>query len=129
VKAERADATNDDSEPTETTMKKASNVMSKRAQAIRDDMDQLVEDARALLAATSDVAGEGVSEARQRLAASLDNGGDLFGRVKSRAIEKAQATDKAVHLHPYQAMGLAFGLGAIAGVLCDLLANRCCRGD
>ena len=44
--------------------------MSKQTQAIRDDMGQLAEDARALMAATADVAGERVEEARKRLAAA-----------------------------------------------------------
>jgi ElaB/YqjD/DUF883 family membrane-anchored ribosome-binding protein len=96
-------------------------------QAIQDDMARLVEDARALVAATADVAGEGVSEARQRLAATLDDGRNIIGRVKAKTIEGAQATNQAVHLHPYQAMGIAFGLGALVGVLGELLARRCCH--
>ena len=46
--------------------------MSKQTQAISNDMGQLAEDARALMAATADVAGEKVSEARKRLAAALE---------------------------------------------------------
>jgi ElaB/YqjD/DUF883 family membrane-anchored ribosome-binding protein len=37
--------------------------------------------------------------------------------IKSRAIAGAQTTDRAVHSHPYQTLGLAFGLGIIAGLL------------
>ncbi len=45
-----------------------------QTQTIQNDMTRLVEDARALVAATADLAEEGVSEVRQRLAATLDDG-------------------------------------------------------
>ena len=45
--------------------------MNKQTQAISNDMGALAEDARALMAATADVAGEKVGEARKRLAAAL----------------------------------------------------------
>jgi len=46
--------------------------MNKETQAIDNDMGQLAEDARNLMAVTADVAGEKVVEARKRLAAALD---------------------------------------------------------
>jgi ElaB/YqjD/DUF883 family membrane-anchored ribosome-binding protein len=105
------------------------NAMNRHTKAIRNDMGRLAEDARALVTATADVAGEGVSEARQRLASSLESGMNFADQVKEKTLEGAQATNKAVHLHPYQAMGLAFGVGAIAGVLCDLFAHRLFNRD
>ena len=50
-------------------------------------MSTLAEDARALMAATADVAGEKVSEARKRLAAALESGKELYGRVRDKAVE------------------------------------------
>lgn len=82
-----------------------------------NDIGTLAEDARALMAATADVAGERVSEARQRLAASLESGRQILEQVKAKAGEGAQAADEAVHEHPYQAIALAFGVGAIIGCL------------
>ena len=98
--------------------------MDKQTQATSNDLGTLADDARALIAATADVAGEKVSEARKRLAAALDSGRKVFGRVKEKAIEGAKATDQAVHEHPYEAIGIAFGVGALIGYL---LARRCCR--
>ncbi|MBI5386952.1 MAG: DUF883 domain-containing protein [Verrucomicrobia bacterium] len=98
--------------------------MNKETQAISNDMGQLAEDARALMAATADVAGEKVSEARQRLAAALEHGKEIYGRVREKAVEGAKATDKAVHEHPYQAIGIAFSVGALLGYL---VSRRCCR--
>jgi ElaB/YqjD/DUF883 family membrane-anchored ribosome-binding protein len=96
--------------------------MNKQTQATHNDMDTLAEDARALLVATADVAGEKVTAARERLAAALDGGRNILGRVKERAVEGAKATDQALHEHPYQAIGIAFGVGAFIGYL---ITRRC----
>ena len=100
--------------------------MDKQTQATSNDMGTLADDARALMAATADVAGEKVSEARQRLAAALDSAKEIAGCVRDKAVESARAADEAVHEHPYQAIGIAFGLGAIVGYL---VARRCSRND
>ena len=89
--------------------------MNKQAQAISDDMGQLAEDARALMAATADVAGEKVGEARKRLAAALERGKEIYGRVRAQAVEGAKAADEAVHEHPYQAIAIGVGAGALIG--------------
>ena len=91
--------------------------MSKQTQAISNDMGQLAEDARALIAATADVAGEKVSEVRKRLAAALESGKEIYGRVREKAVEGVKATDEAVHEHPYQVIGIAFAVGAFIGYL------------
>ena len=101
--------------------------MDKQPPATSHDMGTLAEDARALMAATADVAGEKVSEARKRLAAALDSGKKVFGRVREKAVEGSKAADEAVHEHPYEAIGVAFGVGALIGYL---VARSCSRnGD
>ncbi len=82
-----------------------------------NDLESLAEDARALLAATADVAEEKVVEARERLATALDRGKATWVRVQDRAVEGAKATDHAIRTHPYQALGVAFGIGAVLGLL------------
>ena len=101
--------------------------MSTQTQAISNDVGQLAEDARALMAATADVAGEKVGEARKRLAQALERGKEIYGCVREKAVEGAKAADVAVHQHPYQAIAIGVGLGALAGYL---LARRCgCNRD
>lgn len=100
--------------------------MDKHKQADENDMGTLAEDARALMAATADVAGDKVAEARKRLAAALDSGRKIFGRVKEKAVEGAKATDEAVREHPYQAIAIAFGVGAFIGYL---VSRRCSRSS
>lgn len=101
--------------------------MSKTTQEVRNDVTALAEDARALVTATANVAEEKVVEARQRLAAALERSKEIYGRVRDQAVAGAKAADQAVHAHPYQAVGIAFGAGALLGYLAS---RRCCRhGD
>jgi ElaB/YqjD/DUF883 family membrane-anchored ribosome-binding protein len=100
--------------------------MNQQTQPISNDLGTLAEDARALLVATADVAGDKVSDARQRLAAALDRGKELYGRVREKAVEGAKAADEAVHEHPYQAIGLAFGVGTLIGYF---ISRRCSRDE
>ena len=95
--------------------------MNKPMQAVSNDVGTLAEDAHALMAATTDVAGEKVAEARKRLGAALENGKEMYGRVRDKAVEGAKTADEAVREHPYTAIGIAVGLGALIGFL---LARR-----
>ena len=48
----------------------------------------------------------------------------FVARVREKAVEGAKAADEAVHEHPYQAIGIALGVGAILGYI---IARRCSR--
>jgi ElaB/YqjD/DUF883 family membrane-anchored ribosome-binding protein len=98
--------------------------MNKETQAIGRDVSRLAEDARALMTATADVTGEKVDEARKRLAAALENGKEIYGRVRDRAVEGAKVADKTVRANPYQAIAIGVGVGALVGYL---LGRRCSR--
>ena len=98
--------------------------MDKQKQATTPDLSTLADDARALVAATADVAGEKVSQSRKRLADALESGKEVYGRVRQKAVEGAEAADQCVREHPYQAIGIACGIGAIIGYL---VACRCSR--
>jgi len=98
--------------------------MNQETQAVKNDLGQLAEDASSLMAATADVAGEKVSEARKRLAVALERAKTMAGCVRAKAVEGAKAADQAVHEHPYQAIAIGVGVGAILGYL---IAHRCSR--
>ena len=87
-------------------------------------MHSLAEDARALLHATSEVAGDKVAAARDRLSAALERSKELYGDARERAIAGAKAGDKLVRDNPYAALGIALGVGAFVGFI---LGRR--RGD
>jgi ElaB/YqjD/DUF883 family membrane-anchored ribosome-binding protein len=77
----------------------------------------LVEDAEELMNATAGQAGEKVIEARSHLAAALESAKVACQRVEERTIAVAKATDRTIREHPYESIGIAFGLGLLVGVL------------
>jgi|ERR1700722_2869360 ElaB/YqjD/DUF883 family membrane-anchored ribosome-binding protein len=91
--------------------------MRKQHHHIQESAADLAEDAQALLAATADAAESKVVEARKRLAAALERGKEAWGQVQEAAIEKAKAADEVIREHPYHSIALAFGIGALVGLL------------
>ena len=98
--------------------------MNKYTQAIGNDMVRLLEDGSALVAATADVAGEKVKEARQRLATALEHAQEIAGRARDKVVQTAQAADETMHEHPYKAIAIGAGVGALIGFI---VARRCSR--
>ena len=98
--------------------------MNKETQAVANDLGTLAQDAHALMTATADIAGEKVGEARKRLAAALERAKEMAATVREKAVAGAKATDQAVHEHPYQAIAIGVGVGAILGYI---IARRCSR--
>jgi len=98
--------------------------MNKQSQGISDDVSQLATHAKALMAATADVAGDKVGEARQRLAEALARGREYYDSARTKAVQGAKAADVAVHQHPYQAIAIGFGIGAILGFLVTRRSDR-----
>lgn len=98
-----------------------------KSQSTENDLGTLAEDARALIAATADVAGDKVGEARKRLAAALESGKQIYGRVRDKAVEGAKAADQTVRENPYQAIAIAFSAGALIGYL--VAARRRSRSE
>lgn len=41
----------------------------------------------------------------------------MIQRAEQKAVESAKAADRVVRDHPYQTLGLAFGLGILIGIL------------
>jgi ElaB/YqjD/DUF883 family membrane-anchored ribosome-binding protein len=86
-------------------------------EAIPDHVRGLAQDARALMAATADLGGEQVAEARKRVASALEHGKDFFGDVQDQVRHEAREIGACAHRHPYRFVGVALGLGAILGIL------------
>jgi ElaB/YqjD/DUF883 family membrane-anchored ribosome-binding protein len=107
-----------------TNQSKEQKTMVKETKDASDVMGTLSEDAGALLAATANMPGEKINEARKHLAAALERGREIYGRVREKAVLGAKATHQAVHQHPYQAIGITFGVAALIGYL---LARRSSR--
>ncbi|MDZ4789444.1 MAG: hypothetical protein SH807_10940 [Blastochloris sp.] len=77
----------------------------------------LSEDVKQLLAATAHVAGDKMEEARERLTSAIESGRKMLCQIEDKAVEGAKFTDRAVHEHPYHAIGISLGLGLVIGCL------------
>jgi ElaB/YqjD/DUF883 family membrane-anchored ribosome-binding protein len=85
----------------------------------KDHADSVAHNAQALVAATSDMVDEKVSEVRNRLSAAMEAAKETYSAVQEKAMERAKAADKVIRGNPYQAIGIAFGVGALVGFLCS----------
>jgi ElaB/YqjD/DUF883 family membrane-anchored ribosome-binding protein len=89
----------------------------KKSIDIEESASTLADDARELLAATAGMAESKVVEARKRLQTALERGKEAWGDLQDRAVEQAKVADEVIRDHPYQSIGVAFGIGALLGIL------------
>ena len=89
-------------------------------QNLLHDLRQVVQDGEEVLRAGAGELGEKSSAARAKLAAALECAKETGRKLQERTVAGAKATDKVIREHPYQFIGLAFGVGLLIGVL----ANR-----
>jgi len=80
-------------------------------------LDAVVRDAEELMNVTAGQTGEKVSEVRGRLAAALESAKATCHRLEEKTVAAAKATDRTIRQHPYESIGIAFGLGLLVGVL------------
>jgi ElaB/YqjD/DUF883 family membrane-anchored ribosome-binding protein len=93
------------------------NSMEDTTEKLLEDVKQVVRDGEELLRAGAGELSEKGRAARERLAAALDSAKETGRRLQERTIAGAKATDKVIREHPYQSIGVAFGIGLLIGVL------------
>jgi ElaB/YqjD/DUF883 family membrane-anchored ribosome-binding protein len=86
-------------------------------QRLAGDLKLVMRDAEDLLKATAGEAGEKVKEVRSRLTAALESAKATCERLQDKTVEAAKATDHVIREHPYESIGIAFGVGLLIGVL------------
>jgi len=59
----------------------------------------------------------GKTELKAKLENVVENAKELCERLQDQTAAAAKATDKTIREHPYQSIGIAFGLGVLIGVL------------
>lgn len=91
------------------------------ADELAEPAQDLMEDAKALVSATANVAEQKVVEARNRLSDALERckgaGLEAWNNIQDKALDGARAADVTIRKNPYQSIGIAFGLGALLGFL------------
>ncbi len=85
------------------------------------DIQEVIKDAEILVKETADDLTGKAKEARNRLAGQLDTAKvrikEWEGVVKDKAVEGAKETDRVIREHPYESLGVAFGVGLLIGIL------------
>jgi len=81
------------------------------------DLKRVVRDSEELLKDSAGAVGEKALDLRERLSQTLESAKATCRRIEERAIEGAKASDKVIRAHPYESIGVAFGIGLLIGVL------------
>lgn len=88
---------------------------------VMEDLRTLARDSEALLKATAGDVSEKAKEARTRLAAALERAKATCDHLQEHAVATARAAakkaDVVIRDHPYESIGVAFGVGLLIGVL------------
>ena len=85
------------------------------------DMKVVVSDAEEILRATAGVAGDKMSDLRERIGERLRDAKLRIADAEAALVDKtkaaARATDDYVNDNPWQAVGIAAGIGFLLGVI------------
>ena len=81
------------------------------------ELKTVTKDAEELLKTVSGEEGNGSHDIRMRLSSAIESAKATYHRLEEKAVAGAKATDKVIREHPYESLGVAFGLGLLVGVL------------
>ena len=85
------------------------------------DMKVVVSDAEEILRATAGVAGEKMTDLRERIGERLRDAKLRIADAEAALVDKtkaaARATDDYVNDNPWQAVGIAAGVGLLLGII------------
>ena len=85
------------------------------------DLAAIAADAEALLQATADDASDKAKETRARITATLERARATYDEFKDEQIDSAKEmvskADQTIRAHPYESIGIAFGVGILLGAL------------
>jgi ElaB/YqjD/DUF883 family membrane-anchored ribosome-binding protein len=106
----------------ETHFPNMDNTESRQArERVMADLKMLASDAEDLLRATAGDASEKAKEARAKVAAALERAKATFSEMQEHGLESAKAAarkaDETIRTHPYESLGVAFGIGVLVGAL------------
>lgn len=85
------------------------------------DMKVVVSDAEEILRATASVAGDKMGDLRERITERLRDAKERLADAEAAVVNKtkaaARATDDYVNENPWQAVGIAAGIGLLIGII------------
>jgi ElaB/YqjD/DUF883 family membrane-anchored ribosome-binding protein len=90
-------------------------------QRVMEDLRTLARDSQDLLKATASDMSEKGKELRARLASALERAAATCVVMQEQTVATSKAAakqaDTVIRNHPYESIGIAFGLGVLIGVL------------
>jgi ElaB/YqjD/DUF883 family membrane-anchored ribosome-binding protein len=91
------------------------------ASQLIDDLTSVIRDAESLLRATAAQTGDRVEEIRARAEESVRQAKERLANVEEQALERARElagdADQYIRGNPWQAVGIAAGVGLLLGLL------------
>ena len=102
-------------------MSDINDLASSNKQRFVSDMKVVVSDAEEILRATAGVAGEKMTDLRERIGERLRDAKLRIADAEAAVVDKtkacARATDDYVNDNPWQAVGIAAGIGLLLGII------------
>ncbi len=90
-------------------------------QKLLDDFNAVLSDTEQLLKSLASESGEKANALRATIAQNLKGARERLTQLEQTAVQRtkdaARTTDAWVHQHPWQAIGIAAGVGFLAGLL------------
>jgi len=95
---------------------------------LHQEFDTIVSDTEKLLASMANATGDKALALRSEVEHGLVSARERLAGLRTASVEQvnhaAHATDDYVHAHPWRAVGIVAGVGAVAGLLTGLMVNR-----
>jgi ElaB/YqjD/DUF883 family membrane-anchored ribosome-binding protein len=63
-------------------------------------------------------------EPSEDIGALVEQGRELAGNLRDQAVASVKTADKAIRKHPYKAIGIAVGVGAVIGFLLSRRSSK-----
>jgi ElaB/YqjD/DUF883 family membrane-anchored ribosome-binding protein len=105
-----------------------SDAVAKEKDKLLRDFNEVVADAEQLLKAVASAGGDKAQVLREsveeKLAAARERLAGLEREAVAQARAAARSADEYVHANPWQAVGIAAGVGTLLGLVFGLLAAR-----
>ena len=102
-------------------MSEVTDLSNSSKQKLVSDMKVVVSDAEEILRATAGVAGEKMADLRERIGERLRDAKLRIADAEAALVDKttaaARATDDYVNENPWQAVGIAAGIGLLLGII------------
>jgi ElaB/YqjD/DUF883 family membrane-anchored ribosome-binding protein len=88
-----------------------------RSEKLVTDLKRVVRDSEELLQDSAEAVGEKAHELRDRMTRVLELAKVAGRRLELKVKQGTNAADSVIRDHPYQSLGIAFGVGVLIGVL------------